>query len=105
MIDGDYLPLIEFNGEIKLVLLNEALRIRREEELPVYDKLKARRDILVCEANIAVLLLKRKNALDRQEAERLLRKSHADATSMGLPEADVIQHILSQLGVPPTTPP
>ena len=77
--------------------LDEALRIRKEEELPVYEKLKARRDILVCEANIAILLLQRKKPGDRSEAERLLRKAHAAAVGMQLPEAKVIESILAKL--------
>ena len=84
--------------------LDEALRILREEELPVYEKLGARRDILVCEANIAMVLLERKRPGDPLEAERLLRRAQAEAEAMKLPEATMIQGVLSPLAAPPQAP-
>ena len=79
---------------------DEALRIRTEQVLPVYEKLKARREILVCEANMAKGLLKRKRPGDQPEAERLLRRALAEAEAMKLPEAAIIQGILSRLSAP-----
>ncbi|MBL9003279.1 MAG: tetratricopeptide repeat protein [Myxococcales bacterium] len=75
--------------------LDEALRLLREEVLPVYRALKARREILVCETNIALGLVRRNKEGDRVEAEGLLRRAHGEAVEMRLPEADVIAGILA----------
>ena len=58
--------------------LDEALRIRREEQLPVYERLGATRDVLVCQAKIALNLL-----------------AHAAAEQMGIPEAGQIRRVQS----------
>ena len=67
--------------------LDEALRIRQQEQLPVYEKLGARRDGLFCESRIADLLLARKHGGDLEQARRLLQKAQATATELKLPEA------------------
>jgi hypothetical protein len=77
--------------------LDEALRIRQEEELPVHLKLNARRDALVCEANIAITLLHRKAAGDREQALMLLNKARAEAAPLKLPEAQQIESFLNKL--------
>jgi hypothetical protein len=71
--------------------LDEALRIRRDEELPVYDRLGDVRSILVCRANIALLLLSRNRPEDRTEAADLLRLALRAAEAMGIPEAAQIR--------------
>ena len=65
--------------------LNEALRIRREESLPVYQKLGARRDILICEWWIATYLQKRNSTGDLAEARRHAQKAYQAAVEMKLP--------------------
>ncbi len=77
--------------------LDEALRIRQEEELPVYERLGARREILVARANIALTLIDRNAPGDRDEAIRLLYLALEDARDMRLPEAGQIEGILEQL--------
>jgi len=78
--------------------LDEALRIRREAQLPVFDQLGARRFILVCQAKTALTLLTRSRSGDREEAERLLRLALAAADDMRLPEAGQIREILTNAG-------
>lgn len=74
--------------------LDEALRIRSEEELPVFERLGATRDLLVGRANAALTLLERNAPGDREEAAELLRQAHAAAEKMGIPEAGQISRIL-----------
>ena len=85
--------------------LDEALRIRREEQLPVFQKLGARREVLVCEANIALTLLRRKGPGDREQAVMLLNKARAEATQMKLPEAQQIESLLSKFNTAPSPSP
>jgi len=78
--------------------LDEALRIRQEEELPTYERLGARRDILVARANIALTLRRRNAPGDRDEAIRLFRLALDDARAMRIPEAGQIEAILQAIG-------
>lgn len=71
--------------------LDEALRIRREESLPVYEQLGDVRSLLIGRCNIAAILLERAAAGDRDEAERLLQIAWEAANALGLPEADAIR--------------
>ena len=79
--------------------LDEALRIRQQEQLPVYEKLGDVRSRLVCWANIAIILLQRDSDGDRSEADRLLNDALADAQKMQLPEAGQIEKIRNQAGL------
>jgi tetratricopeptide (TPR) repeat protein len=78
--------------------LDEALRIRREDSLPVYERLGDVRGLLVARANLALNLLARAHAGDRDEAERLLRLALRDAEAMQIPEAAQIRTILRDGG-------
>ena len=73
--------------------LDEALRIRREEELPVYERLGDVRELLVGRTNMAILLMQRGKKQDRPEVARLLSQAHRAALAMQLPEADQIAGI------------
>lgn len=88
--------------------LDEALRIRREE-LPVYEKLGARRDLLVGRTNLAIQLRKRGSAEDLQEAHLLLQRALHDAQQLGLPEASAVKSWLdrtsSELAATTSDPP
>ena len=84
--------------------LDEALRIRREEQLPVYQKLGARRDILICEWWIATYLQKRNRTGDLAEARRLAQKAYQAAIEMKLPEAQSLDQFLRRLPENPATP-
>jgi hypothetical protein len=78
--------------------LDEPLRIRREEELPVYERLGGR-DLVTGRGNLAITLLTRNTPGDREEARGLLCLALADARQMQLPEAAQIEAILKQTGL------
>lgn len=80
--------------------LDEALRIRREEELPVYEKLGDVRSLLLGRTNLALLLLDRGESADMQEIKRLLNQALVAAVRMQLPEAGQIAGIMKQIGLP-----
>jgi hypothetical protein len=79
--------------------LDEALRIRTEEELPVYERLGDVRSVLVCRAKIAITLLTRKRADERAQANELLCLALADAKRLRLAEAQQITDILQRMGM------
>jgi hypothetical protein len=79
--------------------LDEALRIRREEELPVYERLGEVRALLVGRANLAINLLQKGEPDDRGEVNLLLCLAFTDAQQLRLPEAEQIGQILEQLGM------
>jgi 3',5'-cyclic AMP phosphodiesterase CpdA len=74
--------------------LDEALRIRREVQLPVYERLGDVRSLLVGRANLAIGLVQRDGPGDRDEARSLLQWALDAAQKMQLPEAKTIQGIL-----------
>jgi esterase/lipase superfamily enzyme len=76
--------------------LDEALKIRNEEQLPVYERLGDVRSLLVGRANLAIGLLQRAADGDRDEAGRLLGLALDDAQRLGLPEAGQIEQIIEQ---------
>jgi len=71
--------------------LDEALRVRTEEELPVYVKLGDVRLLLVGRANLAMYLQSRNRPGDRAEARRLLLLALAAAEKLRVPEAEQIR--------------
>ena len=77
-------------------LLDEALRIRQQDCLPVYEKLGDIRSLLVCRAKIAIFLRTRNRSGDWAESSRLLIIAHTAALAMGLPEAEIIEKLLNQ---------
>ncbi len=80
--------------------LDEALRIRREEELPVYERLRSARDLLICRAKIGMNYLARGAAGDREKALELLNLALRDAQRLQLPEARQIAEIIRQVQSP-----
>jgi hypothetical protein len=76
--------------------LDEALKIRNEEELPVYERLGDVRELLVGRANLAITLLQRAKDGDWDEARNLLKLALDDARRLGLPEAGQIEQIIEQ---------
>lgn len=78
---------------------DEALRIRREEQLPVYEKLGDVRSLLVGRTKLAVGLLQRQAAGDREEAADLLNQARQAAEQLKIPEADVIRGIQESYGL------
>ena len=77
--------------------LDEALRIRRDEQLPVFEKLGDVRSRAVTQAKLGQTLLLKGN---RQAALELWRAAHADFERMRLPEAALIKGWLDELDQP-----
>ncbi len=69
------------------------LRIRREQQLPVYQRLGGR-DLVIGRGNLAMTLLIRNTPGDREKAQQLLCSALADARRMQLPEAAQIEAIV-----------
>ena len=88
---GKIADILEKRGD-----LDEALRIRNEEQLPVFEKLGDVRSLLVGRANQAQTLHKRNAPGDREEGKRLLLLAFDDARRLRLPEAAQIESILTR---------
>ncbi|XXT20124.1 tetratricopeptide repeat protein [Sorangium sp. So ce429] len=91
---GKVADILEARGE-----LDEALRIRQEEVLPVYERLGDVRSRLVCQANMALIHLKRAAPGDREAAAELLRIAQRDAAHLQIPEAETIRRIQREAGL------
>jgi esterase/lipase superfamily enzyme/tetratricopeptide (TPR) repeat protein len=76
--------------------LDEALKIRNEEELPVYERLGDVRELLIARAKLAMALLRRGRETDRGEASRLLGLAVDEARRLQLPEAQQIELLMAQ---------
>jgi hypothetical protein len=79
--------------------LDEALKIRNEEELPVYERLGDLRSLLVGRANLAITLLQRANDGDRDKAARLLQLALEEAQRLKLSEMQQIEQIIEEAGL------
>jgi hypothetical protein len=77
--------------------LDEALAIRQQKELPVYERLGDVRSLLVCRTNIAITLLQRGRAEDAATAMEHLLWSYNAARERGFAEAKHIEAILRPL--------
>jgi hypothetical protein len=91
---GQIADILQARGQ-----LDEALRIRTEEQLPVYERLGDVRGLLVCRAMIALALLSRGRADERAQANTLLCLALAAAQRLRLSEASQIEQILQQVGM------
>jgi hypothetical protein len=80
--------------------LDEALRIRREEQLPVYERLGDVRGLIVGRGNLAITLHRRGREEDAAEVLQHLFWSYRAAKQRGYAEAAQIAKILQRLGVP-----
>ena len=76
--------------------LDEALRIRSDEQLPVYERLGDVRAKAVTEWKIA---LQRWDRGERTEAATLFRRAHAALAAMGLPEAGTLADHMRERGL------
>lgn len=74
--------------------LDEALRIRTEEQLPVYERLGDVCAILVCQANTALIYLQQNLPGDREKALALLHVAWQAAEQLKIPEAEQIATLL-----------
>lgn len=79
--------------------LDEALRIRKEEQLPVFERLGDIRSLLVGRANLARTLLQRGRDGDRLEAADLLQRALRSAEDLRLPDAEQIRTIMKKAGI------
>jgi hypothetical protein len=93
---GKIADILQARGE-----LDEALRIRTEEELPVYERLGDKRSLLVGQANTAIYLLQRGQKGDQAQAAGLLQQALQAAVEMQLPEAGQILGIMDRYGLLP----
>ena len=91
---GKVADILQARGE-----LEEALRIRREEQLPVFERLGDVRELLVGRANLALLYLRRGQPADRDMAAELLRLARTSAESLQLPEAAQIRELQRHFGL------
>jgi hypothetical protein len=91
---GKIADILQIRGDLDAVL-----RIRREEELPVYERLGAVRDLLVGRAHLAITLLRRGQEGDRAEARDLLLLALAQARRLRLPEAAQIEATIAEAGL------
>jgi hypothetical protein len=80
---GQFADILQQRGQT-----DEALRIRREEQLPVYERLGDARSLLICGAKIARDLIVRGDKNDHAEARRQLDGAPAEARRMQLPEEE-----------------
>ena len=81
--------------------LDEALRIRKDEELPVYERLGDVRSLLVAQVNTAITLHHRRRPDDGPEILSLLRDALAAAREHSFPvETRQIEDIMQKLGLP-----
>lgn len=91
---GKIADILQARGEC-----DEAIRIRKEDELLAYERLGALHALLVGRTNLALDLLGRGRAGDREEAEKLLRLALPVAVALKLSEAQHILRIASQHGL------
>jgi hypothetical protein len=80
--------------------LDEALRIRREEQLSVFERLGATRDILIARVNVALNLLSHNAAGARGDAADLLKLAYSAAGELPIPEADQIRRFQQHFALP-----
>jgi len=88
--------ILQMKGEF-----DEALRIRRTEELPVFEKLGDIPARALAQYHIAHLLLSRGQPADREEAAQLLRLALVDAERLRIPLVEEIREIQRRMGPRP----
>ena len=79
--------------------LDEALRIRQQEVLPVFEQLSEKYELLVGRAKLALLYLQRQAEGDNQQAKELLHWSLQAAREMQIPEAEEVETILQHFSL------
>ncbi|HRJ54255.1 MAG TPA: hypothetical protein PLE99_15960, partial [Candidatus Thiothrix moscowensis] len=73
--------------------------IRQTQQLPVYEKLGDVRSLLVGRAKLAMLLWQMDAAANAPRVQELLCLALTDARRLRIPEAGIIENILSQMGL------
>jgi len=82
---------------LPMIKLDDALRSRREEELPASERLGAVRELAIGSSRLAFGLLRKGDALS---AVKLLRQAHAAAVTLQIPEAKAIEDALHGIASP-----
>jgi hypothetical protein len=85
--------------------LDEALRIRQEEQLPVYERLGDVRSLVVGRAKLAIMFAQRGHPEDRPQVVSLLATSLADARRLRLREVPQIEAVIRKHCGDPDAPP
>jgi len=79
--------------------LDQALVIRKTEQLPVYEQLGDVRSLLVGRTNLALLLWQMDSVKNRDQVQELLCLALGEAGRLQLPEAEQIAGFLMQMGL------
>jgi hypothetical protein len=77
--------------------LDEAIRIRMQEVLPVFERLGDVREVIVARVNTALVLAQRGRAEDVAQFPEMLSTSLAEAKRYGFAEAEQIEAIIQQI--------
>jgi hypothetical protein len=93
---GKIADIVQARGD-----LDEALRIRKDEELPVLERLGDVRSVLVARANLAQMFWKKDRVAHADEARRLLELALIDAQRLRLPEVAQILDLQAAMGFLP----
>ena len=91
---GKIADILASRGEVEA-----ALRIRYEEQLPVYEQLGDVHALLVTRANLAIGLWQQDAQINQAEIQRLLCLALHDARRMQIVEAQQIEQILVKMGL------
>ncbi len=86
--------ILEMRGE-----LDQALAIRHDEELPIYEQLGDVRSLLVGRTNLALSLWQMDSEKNREQVQELLCMALGEAGRLQLPEAEQIAGTLMQMGL------
>ena len=79
--------------------LDEALRIRREEEIPVYERLGDVRSLLISNVKISQTLHQINAKTHKKEIQERMRKALHDAKNMQIPEVETIIEMMSSMNI------
>jgi hypothetical protein len=79
--------------------LDDALNIRQNQQLPVYEKLGDVRELLVGRTKLAMLLWQMDAQNHALRAQQLLCLALTDARRLQLPEAGQIEDIMQQMSL------
>jgi len=84
--------------------IDQALRLYREEVMPLFAQCQDARELLICRTKIAIAYLARGSAEDRRQAVAYLTQALADAKRLGIPEVRTIEALLAKANTPPAAP-
>jgi tetratricopeptide (TPR) repeat protein len=103
VVEGKIADILMARGD-----LDEALRIRREVQIPVFERLGDVREALVTRTNIALTLLQMPGLTQERAMEitSLLTTAYRDAVRLRIPEAAQIRALADRIGLRlPDAPP